>query len=850
MRGLVKDLRKMQLKTVVCFGALTAVFCGWLIGYDIFKLGVLGLGLCGAAAGSVWLCAPVRRRYIRARAHELQANLAQLTLPPDPDSEPPLPDDPEWRRVADLNRRLYREIKATAQSQAELLANCPWGYAVLDVSGQCLAINEKGRTVTGLNPGSYVGGAAPEWWINSEPLQRTFPLDNGAVTHEVRFRTVEGGWLHFLTCSAPTRLGDAQGIMTWFIDITAQKQREEKIRELAALVEYSADAIFGFDTNNAVTTWNLGAETMYGYKAAEMIGQSHQILVPPELREQLAGLLDMVRQERGRAEFETERIRKDGVRIYVSVKITVIRNENGQITGFSTIHRDITDKRRYEASLKAEREWLNVTLNSIDAGVIATNKFGRIVFMNKNAARLTGWAVNEAMEQPLLKILYLLNNQTSEAYEGLVTQVLSSEGPVQFQNTVLINRELQELPISISCTRIRTAVETFAGIVLVFQDISEKLQTEAELLRAEKLESLGILAGGIAHDFNNILAAVVANLQLAMLKLEKGLDISKSLTETVAISQRASELTKQLLTFSKGGAPVKKAASLVELIRDTTRFVLHGSKVKAVLEIDPALLPVEVDEGQISQVIHNLIINASQAMPEGGIVRVRAEYVVIPPGGRCRPGSYVRISIRDSGSGIPKEIIHKIFDPYFTTKKHDGYIEVESAEHAGTTFIIFLPTAPTAAAAQEAETAPAATFEGAKILLMDDEEVILKVVGEMLKYFGYQVTLARDGAEAIRHYQQAMEAREPYDAVVMDLTIPGGMGGPEAMAYLREIDPGVRAIVSSGYYNDPIMADYESYGFCGVVRKPYRFEELKQVLSGVVDKRQLPLDLEFQNFVK
>lgn len=836
-------------------------FAGLALTGIIHYFMLLGLSLLGAAAGAILMASFSRRRLGR----RIRDNLQRLSLAADPSSDPPPSAGyDQFERLAESNRRIHQELKEAAQSRAALLDHCPWGYAVFDATGKCVTINENGTAVTGLTPGSFIGGVALEWQMIAAPREEKIEID-GPVGGDVGFQRGDTGErIHLFVCSAPTLLQEGgKGLISWFIDTTFQKQREEKIRQLAAMVEYSADAIFGFGLNDAVTTWNQGAQMMYGYSAAEIIGKSHQILVPPELQGQMRGILEMIREDAGFAEFETERIRKDRVRIFVSVKISIIRDENGEITGFSTIHRDITDKRRYEVNLKAEREWLTVTLNSIEAGVIATDKFGHIVFINKNAARLTGWTVAEALEQPLLKILYLLDNQTSEAYEGLVAQVLSSENPVQVHNAMLIDRDLQEVPISISCTRIKTAVESFAGIVLVFQDITEKLKTEAELLRAEKLESLGILAGGIAHDFNNILAAVVANLQLAMLKLEKGMDINKYLTETVAISQRASELTKQLLTFSKGGAPVKKAASLVDLIQDTTRFVLHGSKVKAILEIDPDLLPVEVDEGQISQVIHNLIINANQAMPEGGIVRVHAENVFLEPGARYKAGSYVKIGIHDTGVGIPKEILHKIFDPYFTTKKdgnglglattysiikkHDGYIEVQSAENVGTTFNILLPSAQTATARCEAEAAMAASFDGAKILLMDDEEVILKVVGEMMKYFGYKVTLARDGAEAIRHYQQAMEAREPYDAVVMDLTIPGGMGGPEAMTYLREIDPGVRAIVSSGYSNDPIMADYESYGFCGVVRKPYRFEELNQVLSGVVERRQLQLDLEYRN---
>jgi CheY-like chemotaxis protein len=393
--------------------------------------------------------------------------------------------------------------------------------------------------------------------------------------------------------------------------------------------------------------------------------------------------------------------------------------------------------------------------------------------------------------------------------------------------------------------------------VIVFQDISEKQKMEQELLKTEKLESIGILAGGIAHDFNNLLAAILSNVQLAQMKHKKNQDIERYLQETVNSTRRASELTRQLLTFAKGGAPVKKTASLTELIRDTANFALRGSPVKVVFHIDQNLWAVEVDTGQISQVVQNLVINAKQAMPRGGVIEITAENITVESNQRFEPGNYITIAIRDQGLGIPKENLAKIFDPFFTTKsegsglglatsysiirQHDGYLEVESQAGLGTTFFIHLPALPQSLVILKAEVESAATAERLKILLMDDEETILKSIGEILEHYGHQVVMVPDGVKTIEVYCGAMENGAPFDVVIMDLTVPGGMGGQEAIAYLRDIDPKVKAIVSSGYANDPIMADYERFGFCGVVTKPYKFNELSEVLTRVAERKQLPL---------
>lgn len=509
------------------------------------------------------------------------------------------------------------------------------------------------------------------------------------------------------------------------------------------------------------------------------------------------------------------------------------------------------------ASISTAFKWVADILNSITEGVIIVDQEAKITFINRMAEELTGWEQSQAAGEPLSVVFQLKNGQTGAPLDSKST-TLSNAKALFLNQTILVRRDLHEFQVTVQITPLKTKNNRHCGAGIVFQDISEKQKIETELLKTQKMESLGILAGGIAHDFNNILAAILANLQLAKLKLGKNEEITRYLEETIEITHKASDLTKQLLTFSKGGAPVKKTTSIVTLVKESVQFILTGSRVKALYSFAEDLWEVDIDEGQISQVINNLTINAKQAMVKGGLLKISGRNVRLEGNGGYTPGRYVKLTFTDNGVGIPKEAIQKIFDPFFTTKKqgsglglstsfsiikkHNGYIEATS-EPGMTVFSIYLPASTGQSAAKEAKKEIAGVRE-AKVLFMDDEEAIRKVVGEMLTYYGYQVVPAKDGQEAIEKYREAKENNTPFDAVIMDLTIPGGMGGQEAIAILRFLDPEVKAIVSSGYVNDPILTDYEKYGFSSVICKPYKFDKLNEILTEVIAKEQLRLGLE------
>lgn len=387
------------------------------------------------------------------------------------------------------------------------------------------------------------------------------------------------------------------------------------------------------------------------------------------------------------------------------------------------------------------------------------------------------------------------------------------------------------------------------------RDITDRKHMEEELFKVQKLESTGILAGGIAHDFNNLLTCIMGNVSLAKHHLTPDSPAYSRLEETEKASQRAKALTQQLLTFSKGGKPITRSINLSGIIGDSATFILSGSNIS--LDYTPCddLMSVNADEGQISQVIQNLATNAAQAMTDGGTISIRTNNVDFSKNKAPIPlkaGHYIHIAFKDNGPGMDKALQAKIFDPFFTTKKqgsglglavaysiiqnHHGLLTVDSTPKKGTTFHIYLPAGSTSSA--QADTCSATTKHHGSgcILVMDDEEVVLQVIDGILKHFGYSVDTVYDGKEAIARYKQAQDNNTPYRAVIMDLTIPGGMGGKETIEKLLAVDPDAVAIVASGYANDPIMADYTSYGFKGVITKPFTLPALAELLETVLSQ--------------
>ncbi len=504
--------------------------------------------------------------------------------------------------------------------------------------------------------------------------------------------------------------------------------------------------------------------------------------------------------------------------------------------------------------LRETSDYLNNLIRYANAPIIVWDPDKRVTIFNEAFEKMSGWTEEEIMEQSLDVLfpeetrsdsLEKINNASKgEYWETVEIPILKKDGEIRMAlwNSANIYSE---------------DGKTLLATIAQGQDITERKRMEGEILKASKLESIGILAGGIAHDFNNILTAIIGNISLAEMSADPKSEIFKELRDAEKAALRAKDLTQQLLTFSRGGVPVKETTSITEVIKDTVSFILRGSNVKCEFSIPDDVWPVEVDIGQINQVISNLIINADQSMPEGGLIKVDAGNITVVGKEHALPlekGRYLNLSIADEGIGISAEHLKRIFDPYFTTKQkdsglglaisysiiksHGGYITVESKLGVGTTFHIYLPASSEEILKKQGVEEKLIAGTG-KILLMDDEEAVRNIGGKLLEKIGYKVEFASDGGEAIKVYEKALESTEPFDAIIMDLTVPGEMGGKETIKEILKIDPDVKAIVSSGYSNAPVMANFKKYGFSGVITKPYNIIELSKILHGVIQRGQV-----------
>lgn len=638
------------------------------------------------------------------------------------------------------------------------------------------------------------------------------------------------------------------------LEILNRELYESEERFMLA-VEGINDGIWDWDIQTNRTYFSPRWKRMLGYEPEEIKNNydAWVSLIHPKDKAQVLRKLE--NHLKGKSDFyEVEHRLKtsNGKYKWILARGKALFDKDGTPYRMAGSHTDITDRKEAELALEEEKERLLVTLRSIGDGVIATDKESRVQLMNKVAEDLTGWTQEESQGKLLPEIFHIIDEENKHIAENPVEKVLKKDSIITMSNhMLLIAKDGTERVIADSAAPIHDRESKIIGVVLAFRDVTEKRQIDEQLKRIQKLESIGILAGGIAHDFNNILTAILANLSLAKMSSDCDGEVLNILNDVERESLKAKHVTNQLLIFAKEEEPVKKMISIAELIKETTIFATRGTSIKCEFNIQENLWATEVDVAHINQVINNLAINAVQAMPDGGRIIVEAENTILESENsfRLSSGDYVKIKFRDEGVGIPKEIRQNIFVPFFSTKakgsglglavshkiilNHDGYISVKSKEGKGAEFIIYLPARRDIKILGKNNTEKLPMGKG-KILLMDDDETIRRATGTLLKRLGYDVQSVTDGRQAIEIYQEEKQAGTPFDVVIMDLTIPGGMGGVEAIQTLKKIDPDIKAVVSSGYSNDPVMSRYQEYGFVDIAKKPYKIDELIKVLNGIM----------------
>ncbi|ACM21569.1 periplasmic substrate-binding sensor histidine kinase response regulator, PBPb and PAS domain-containing [Geotalea daltonii FRC-32] len=519
------------------------------------------------------------------------------------------------------------------------------------------------------------------------------------------------------------------------------------------------------------------------------------------------------------------------------------------------LQKEVQTRIGHETMLRHSEESLRSLMDAMPVGLALSDSQGNNIYINKCFIERFGYSLGEITT----KAAWYARAYPDETYrEKIVNTWKAAVAKAQSEQIgippfeSLITCKDGSVSHNIANTQLIQD-----RILIIYTDITEREKSRDELLKMQKLESLGILAGGIAHDFNNVLTGIMGNISLSRMLLDESHRATTTLKSAEKACQRASELAIQLLTFSKGSHPVKKTVSAGNIAKASASRVSDGFSVISVFNIPENLHPVEVDEGQIGQAFSNIAINAAQAMPEGGTFTVRAENVALDKANSMSlpAGDYVRFTFSDTGCGIPEEDLKKVFDPYFTTRaggsglglaaahsiigKHGGHIGVSSVVGKGTVFQVLLPASSNESPAHEEEGKMPAAPEKCNnsLLIMDDEEMIRDLATELLGALGYKVSTAADGKEAVAMYRDAQESGRPYSAVIMDLTVPGGMGGKEAARLILDAYPDARLIVSSGYSEDPVMAEYARFGFCAAMVKPYRAVDVMGVLDKVLSSR-------------
>lgn len=772
-------------------------------------------------------------------------------------------------------KRAENALRESEERFRTIINNTGAGYFFIDLDGNFKHVNDSWLKMHGYTSADEIIGQHYSLTQAEEDLPQAREiaeklLSGKAINTDEFSRRYRDGSIGFHTFSAHPVIknGKAIGFEGFIIDITERKQAEKRLMEkdkmLANITSQVPGMLYQFrmkpDGGFSVPYTSQGIKDIFGCSPEDVRDDFAPIfdVVYPEDRDKILRTIN--ESARDLSQWKCEyRVQIPGKPIrWMYGNSIPEKMDDGSII-WSGYNIDISERKQDEADRDNLQSQLANAIEMAHLGPweydVATDLFTFNDYFYKvfgtTAAAVGGYKMRSA--EYAKRFLHpddmtLVQEETRMALETddpnykrrMEHRIIFSDGTVGY--------------MSVQIFVVKDADGKTIRTYGVNQDITERKRMEAELFKTQKLESIGILAGGIAHDFNNILTTIMGNVSIAKDLTHSKSEIFELLTDAETGAKRAQALTKQLLTFAKGGAPVKETATIKDIIRESSLFVTRGSRSRCDFSIAEDLWPVEADVGQISQVINNIVINANQAMPEGGIIRIKAENHIIDRknGAQLKPGKYIRISVKDEGTGIAEKYIQKIFDPYFTTKQegsglglatsysiihqHNGTIIVESVLGSGTVFRVYLP-ASEKATPKKNDTLKAVMGSG-RILVMDDEDALRKILEKMIVKLGYDTEFAKDGEEAVELFTRARDAGSPFDAVILDLTVSGGMGGKETIKILLDIDPEIKAIVSSGYSDDPVLANFKEYGFRAMIPKPFESRALSRVLYEVLGHKQ------------
>jgi len=727
--------------------------------------------------------------------------------------------------------------------------------------GMYISINHGFTATTGYTAADVIGKTSLELNMWADPADRQKLVEGlrkqGEVKNlEARFRLKDGRIIDGLMSASIVEIDHIPYIVSVARDITGRKQSEAALKQSEAkyrlLYNETPVLLHSIDRNGTLVEVNDYWLKTLGYERGEVIGRKVTDFFTEASRKYAREVVHPAFFRDGIAkDISYQFVRKSGEVLDVLLSATAERDAAGTVVRSLAVIEDVTERKRAETALReSEERFKAITMTASDAILLMDDR-GKIIHWNPAAGRMFGYSAEEALGKNLH--LFLAPTRLHKNFlEGFEKFVKTGQGPVINKSVELAahRKDGTEFPIEVSTSAMNIGGRWHAlGIV---RDITERKRLEQELLKSEKLESIGTLAGGIAHDFNNLLQGIFGYISMAKLTYDQKEKSLAMLEQAEKALHQSVNLTSQLLTFSKGGKPMKKVFALRPLIDNSVSFAMSGSRNTYEIVIDKDLHAIEADEGQIGQVIQNIVLNADQAMPLGGRITITARNIsasAAPSLPGAATGDVVELSIQDQGTGIPEEHLSRIFDPYFTTKEkgsglglattysiiknHGGVITVASEMGKGTTFTIYLPASGTSVEREEASAQRAVGNKG-RVLVMDDEQVVREVTGELLRSLGHEVDFADRGEAAVMQYKTAMAAGRPFDIVILDLTVRGGMGGAEAIKKLLELDPNVKAIVSSGYSDDAVTADFCKQGFRAFLKKPYDIEELQSTLNALL----------------